>query len=478
MHHTGKAFLLSYPCMNEFLERFYARLDPDTIRQLARQTGWSQRQGKIDPFEFVAALSAGQASALHLTLNAQAQCYTQPVRRQAVDQRYHAKAVTFFQAVFNQVLTDTVADRPAHPQAEPLGQHFTAVYLADSTCFDCPESLHTLFPACGGAGSAANVKVLLRYEYLHGQLEPQALLPGKKSDQGLAVQIAQLLHAGELQIQDKGFYDSAAWRIAQERHAFLLMPWVRRVGVRLRADHRPESLIELASVLKASPAARVEWEAVWLGKGADQIGPVRMVAFRLSEESANRQRQSLREKLRRQGKTPTAEALELAGWLILITNAPVAKLPTAVLAYVYRVRWQVELIFRQCKDTLRLDQAQGDNEARTQCEIWARLLYAVLIFAWHTHANADCWHRQRREISFEKVARLFQHYGLTLARAWIHGGQHLRELLRELWQRTLITTLKERCPSAPTTWEDLMDHWLDLPTSAEKVTPQRPANLR
>jgi hypothetical protein len=62
-----------------------------------------------------------------------------------------------------------------------------------------------------------------------------------------------------------------------------------------------------------------------------------------------------------------------------------------MLAYLYRLRWQVELIFRTCKSTLRLDQARSDNEYRTQGEIWARLIGAVLVFLWHAHTNAACW---------------------------------------------------------------------------------------
>ena len=50
----------------------------------------------------------------------------------------------------------------------------------------------------------------------------------------------------------------------------------------------------------------------------------------------------MREKCRTHGRTPTAEALELAGWLILVTNAPAAKLPTAAVGYVYRLRWQID----------------------------------------------------------------------------------------------------------------------------------------
>ncbi|MBM3880371.1 MAG: transposase [Verrucomicrobia bacterium] len=55
---------------------------------------------------------------------------------------------------------------------------------------------------------------------------------------------------------------------------------------------------------------------------------------------------ALREKCRTYGSTPTAQALEMAGWLILVTNVPAAQLPVRALGYLYRVRWQIELIFK------------------------------------------------------------------------------------------------------------------------------------
>lgn len=65
------------------------------------------------------------------------------------------------------------------------------------------------------------------------------------------------------------------------------------------------------------------------------------------------------------------------------------------------LRWQVELIFRQIKTTLRLDKSESDKSYRVQCEIWARLTSAVLLFLWHAHASAECWRRHACEASFE-----------------------------------------------------------------------------
>lgn len=262
-----------------------------------------------------------------------------------------------------------------------MRRHFSALYLLDSTSFDCPESLHEIFPACGGAASSANVKVLLRYELITGRLEPLHVLAGKRSDQGQALKAAERLLADQLQLQDKGFYDAKAWQAAEQRSAYLLMPLPHSVSLwQAGAAHEPEAALDLAAALEASVENQVQWPALLLGKPGHRAGPVRLVAFRLSLESAARHRQGLRESMRKQGRTPSAQALQLAGWLLLVTNAPASKLPSSMLSYLYRLRWQVELIFRQTKSVLRLDQTESADPSRVQCEIWARLIGAVLLF--------------------------------------------------------------------------------------------------
>lgn len=454
-----------------FIQNFTRGFEPEPFRRLARQTRWFLRQGKIDPYDFLLSGVLGQASALRLTLNSQAQSLQEPVSRQAIHQRYNPQAVAFFQAAHNHMLAEALAQPPTVALAASLRQHFRAVYLLDSTRFDAPAALQDLFPACGGDASPANVKVLLRYEYIQGQFEPRALWPGKKSDQGSAAAMAALLQKDQLQIQDKGFYDAAAWQAVQAAGAYLLMPWTRSVTVWTRPHPgQPEALLDVAAALQAATTDRVEWAEVALGKAERRVEGVRLTAFRLSPESAGRHRNALREAQRRQGRLPTAAALELAGWLILITNAPVDKLPADMIAYLYRLRWQVELIFRQCKSTLRLDQARGDNAHRTQCEIWARLMCAVLVFLWHAHANAACWGQYRLEISFEKAACLIQLKAHGLAQALVQGGPRLQEVLQQLWRCLLKTARKGRQKTRTNSWDRLYDLWL-APKPTPPVTP-------
>ena len=448
-----------------FLERFVRTFVPEPFRQLARQTRWSQRKGKIDSFEFLTSLTFGQMTASRPTLSSQAQSLAQPVTRQGIDQRYNPEAVEYVKTSFAHVMAQTLDWSPTHPQAQQLRAHFQALYLLDSTGFDCPDSLKELFPSCGGDGSAANVKVLLRYELIAGRLEPLHVLEGKRSDQGQALKAAERLRENQLQLQDKGFYDAKAWQAAEQRGAYLLMPLPHSLTLWLAGAANPtESELDLAAALEVNLQNRVEWPALCLGKKGHRAGPLRLVAFRLSPESAGRHRQGLRESMRTQGRTPSAKALQLAGWLLLLTNAPAQKLPSAMMSYLYRMRWQVELIFRQTKSVLRLNKTESTDPNRVQCEIWARLIGAVLLFLWHAHASAECWLRHQCEVSFEKLIRLMQHWGLTVARAFLSPPRELLQILRTIWKQILANARKGRQKSRPTTWENLFDLWLNAPS--------------
>jgi hypothetical protein len=449
-----------------FRERFAQWFDPAVFTQLARDAHWLRRQGKIHAGEFLLALVFAQWSARRLTLNAQAQGLAEPVSRQAIDQRYTPAAVTFCQAAFAHCLHQTLDWAPAQPLAQELRRHFAAVYLVDSTAFAVPANLATLFPGCGGDASPASAKVLLRYELITGRLEPLQVLPGKRSDQGLAQQVVIPLRENELQLQDKGFFSAAAWQLAGTQKAFLLCPLPRSVTLWHAGPAGPEARLDLAAALAASPADQVEWSALYCGQDPRQFGPVRVVAFRLSPASAQRHRAGLREAQRKQGRTPSATALELAGWLVLVTNAPAAQLPSAALSYLYRMRWQIELIFRQCKSGLRLNVTESANPCRVQCEWWARLLAAVLGFLWHAHAGAASWQQRGCELSFEKTLGILQQWGQSLARAFLVGGEPLRTLLHELWRHLLKHARKGRQKTRTNTWDRLREVWLQPAAAA------------
>lgn len=450
--------------INTLLQRLAQLIRPERAQQLAIEYGWSKRRSKISAFEFLYS-GLGQGSALDLTLSAQASSLSQPVSRQAIDQRYTPQAVEFFKSTFQASLATALSWKTDSAMTQLLQKRFAAVRLFDSTRCPCSDALATIFPGSGGGGGEAGVKLLLAYDYGAGQIQPLDLLPAKRSDQGLTERVVEQLGPRELGLWDKGFYKAAALRRVMERGAYFVTPWSQGVDVFVRSQkEQPLEALDVAVALKASKENCVEYTAVELGQTAQsRLGPVRLIAYRLQEEQANRRRAHVREKCRTHGRLPTEEALELAGWLILVTNAPTDLLPTAAVGYLYRVRWQVELVFKQFKSILRLDVLVSKNPARVQCEIWGRLLMALLNFVWYQHLNAVCLADYDCEISFAKVAKLLQQKGQSLVKVLFGERERLESEYRRVWKILLKLARKERQPSRPTTWENLCAHLLELP---------------
>jgi hypothetical protein len=453
--------------INTLLQRLTELIRPERAQQLAKEHGWQKRKGKISAFEFLYS-GLGQGSAIELTLNAQASSLSQAVSRQAIDQRYTPEAVDFFKSAFQATLASTLTWQTQSAMTQLLQKRFAAVRLFDSTRCPCSDALASLFPASGGAGTEAGVKLLLAYDYSTGQIQPLELLPAKRSDQGLTERVVQQLRPGELGLWDKGFYKAAALRPLIQRGAYFVTPWSQGVSVSAwnPKQQRFEAL-DVAAVLKAaSTQSGVEWPGVQLGETPEtQLGPLRLIAYPLREEAANRRRAQLREKCRTHGRVLTEKALELAGWLILVTNVPPNLLPTTAVGFLYRVRWQVELIFKQFKSVLRLDVLPSGNPSRVQCEIWGRLLMAVLTFVWSQHLNAASFKLHECEISFAKVAKLLQQQGHSLVAVLFGDRVRLQSEYRKLWNKLLKLARKERQPSRPTTWENLCAHLLNVPLS-------------
>ena len=106
---------------------------------------------------------------------------------------------------------------------------------------------------------------------------------------------------------------------------------------------------------------------------------VRLVAAKLDPAAAQRAQRRRRRKAQKAGRTITASTLAVAGWLLLITTLAAETWSAADVLYVYRARWQVELVFKKMKQLLRLNQIRSKHPASVEATVRA------LLVAWALH---------------------------------------------------------------------------------------------
>jgi hypothetical protein len=330
------------------------------------------------------------------------------ISEQGLDERIDDSSVAFLREMFIQSFK---LFRLKEPLAIEMMEQFTGVYLVDSSQISLPESMAGLFPGSGGNASTASLKIQLVFDYLHGHLEQFELRCGREPDQGYRGHWS-IIQAGALFIMDLGYFVLDTFKEIDAHHGYFLSRFQAQTALMDRAGQR----FELPQWLAAQSESVSECE-VLIGNRRQHRIPCRLIAIRLSQEVADRRRQRIQENARRQGRMAAKEWLKLQDWTLFICNVPPAMLHTEHVASLYRIRWQIELVFKMCKSFCGLNYIASLRPARILTEFYARLIGIVLTYFLVAPFRLPFGPDHNREISPIKVRLIFQHFARNLALA-------------------------------------------------------------
>jgi hypothetical protein len=160
-------------------------------------------------------------------------------------------------------------------------------------------------------------------------------------------------------------------------------------------------LLEQIQQLKEAGKER-EWP-VWVQGPTERIAG-RLCALRKSEEATERARRKIARKAQQGGPTPKAETLQYARYVMVFTTVPESDFSTAEVLEWYRVRWQIELVFKRLKTLAELGSLPKHDDQSARAWLYGKLLIALLgqklerlgrdISPWG-YRQAEAWKWQR-----------------------------------------------------------------------------------
>lgn len=363
-----------------------------------------------------------------------------PVTPQAVAQRFTWPLVEFLQGLLAAAVQQVVT---AQPVAIPLLQKFNGVYIQDSTGVPLPAEMVETFPGSGGNGPAASVKVQTRLELQTGKLDYVGLEPGRQPDQATALQ-QEKLPAGSLRLADLGYFCVAVLAELARQGVF----WISRIqsGTAVFCPDDPEW--DFHRWLQEEVTGPVREKQVLLGAG--ERLPCRLLAWRAPQEVADRRRRRLYADCRRKGRTPSAARLAWCNWTVFVTNTDAEQLTPQEVVVLYRVRWQIELLFKLWKSHGLVGAVTSPKPARQAAETFARLL-AVMVQHWLLVTSV--WQYAGR--SLVKAARLMRGFVTGLALA-LHDSILLRRQIAALCDSLRKSARISKRKRKPSTYQLLL----------------------
>jgi hypothetical protein len=356
---------------------------------------------------------------------------------QAIDQRFTLATANLLQEVLSASMQHLIASDGV---AIPLLQRFTGVRLQDSTTIVLPDALAELWRGCGGTRSehtSAALKCGVQFDLLTGALCGLELADGRASDHRLGVQHASL-PKGSLRLADLGFYDLGVLAALSAQEVYWLSKLVPNALI-THESQRGSSLLAFVQTLGTVD----QWEGwVWVGQG--QRVRARLLIQRVPQEVADQRRRRIRKAAREKGVSPSAAALALAAWTILMTNIPAEVLTLAQALVVIKVRWQIELLFKLWKSQGQLDTWRTGKPARILCEVYAKLIAMVVQ---HWALVVGCWRFPDR--SLVKAAQVVREQAVELAsaRARVDRLSEVLETIQRVLKRTARMNTRKKHPN-------------------------------
>ena len=134
----------------------------------------------------------------------------------------------------------------------------------------------------------------------------------------------------------------------------------------------------------------------------------RLIALRVNEQIANERRRQKRKQAKKKNRTVSKHHLQMCDWTLLITNVPQSLLPLEMVRALYTLRWQIELIFKQFKSVLCVHRSNTGKEDRLRCELYGKLIGAVIFHHIHAAETNRLWNTKHREVSMDKLYKRLQ----------------------------------------------------------------------
>lgn len=339
----------------------------------AEESGMIQRQRKISGAGFVRTLVFGWLDDPKATIDDLGD--ELGVSKQGLDQRLDDRAADCLWRVVQAALQRTFA---AHPETIPLLRRFPGVVVDDCTGLGLPAELAQQFPGCGGSDpedGQAGLKLLLRWDVTSGQFQALESAAARESERTLAKRLPAM-SPGDLHLADLGFFDLGELAELSRQGVH----WISRVPAMVNKRADDDTTEELAGWLKRQRGDRID-RPIRLGTRKEL--DCRLVAVRLPEDLAQQRLRDLKKKLKKKGRTISERQRVLCQWLVLITDLPADEFRLEEIFVLYRVRWQVELLFKRWKSLAGLGRSRGHRAYRVLCETYAKLL-GCLVQHWGT----------------------------------------------------------------------------------------------
>jgi hypothetical protein len=326
-----------------------------------------------------------------LSVGAQTQCNVD-ISKQGLDLRMNSRAVEFIKSLLQKQLTSQVAN------VLDLGlmKHFNRVRIKDSTKFEIHNQLKDYLPGFGGLASEASACLQLEFDLKSGMVIDLELTPGNRPDSKDALEKSNDIQKNDLIIRDLGYFALDVLTDIQKAEAYFISKLNYKTTV-FELIEGSMSIIDFGKLyqnMKQNGITKME-KQVFIGKDAKL--PVRLIIELMPDQVYEQRVRKVKAYNQKKGNQTSVEYTDRARFNLFVTNIEAQIVTLQTIPLFYKVRWQIELIFKVWKSTFGIQATRKMKLERFLCLLYSKLLLImvnweiIMVYRNGIYANYGRW---------------------------------------------------------------------------------------
>lgn len=397
------------------------------LESIAKETGFLRRKSKIDPSKFFDLLmydvSSGKSKSLsQMTIEAESE-HGIIVSKQGLDKKFNDRTVAFLKRLIERQLSTEIS----HQIDTEWFSKFKRVIIKDGTRFDLQDDYKNILPGSGGCASKAGACIQFEFDLKKGSIIQLDITPANRPDNKEASEVLDDVEEGDLVIRDLGYHLFDSFSNIIKRKAFFISRLHPKIDVYILKNGCYNKVDFKDLYLKMTKCKKV-WDCSEVFIGKDKI-PVNLGVEIMPDDIWEKRVKNAENNNKKKGRKTKDEYKFKIRFNLFITNLPNEELPTKILSTLYRIRWQIELIFKVWKSVFGIN-----HKSLMKFERWLSLLYVkllIMLVYWNIIMSSrnhkhECYGKL---LSLNKCFKTLFDNTYRLRKALKHGSSEIRKLL-------------------------------------------------
>ena len=190
---------------------------------------------------------------------------------------------------------------------------------------------------------------------------------------------------GEYLMADRGYSNNIGMVSVARVGAYLTVRLNQGAVLLQDAQGRPVKLLSRLQALK-QPGQVGSWKMFLKDEGGPVAG--RVCAIRKSRTAIEQAQRKIRQKAREESRQVNPETLEYAKFVVVFSTFPEAEFSAREVLGWYRLRWQIELVFKRFKQIAALGHLPKYDDQSSRAWLYGKLVVALLTEKLVQHADS------------------------------------------------------------------------------------------